>query len=74
METDQDEWNDVDTCIDCGAPLDYATDRRYDGDGRWALCSECASERGARYDENEGYWIVPPDVTGLVVDREHRTR
>ncbi len=74
MDRDQDEWDEVDVCADCGAPLDFATDRRYDGDGRWALCSECARSRGALFDESQGYWIVPPDVTGLMDDPDRRVR
>lgn len=52
-------------CADCGLPLDLGRDRGYRGHGDWALCGACALERGARFDEDEDCWIVPPDATGL---------
>lgn len=67
------EEDGFEECLDCRATLDAAADRGY-RNGSWTLCSRCALDHGARFDEDEGYWIVPPDVTGLSGHRAHRMR
>ena len=61
-------------CADCGVQVDVALDQGYEGPGNWILCSSCARERGAHFDENEGCWTIPPDMSGLLAQREHRER
>jgi hypothetical protein len=70
-----DERDDhVGRCVDCGSALDVAADRSYSRDESFALCSACATKRGARYDESEGLWVVPPDLSGLGVESESDRR
>ena len=65
---------EVADCADCGETVEVALERGYAGPGNWVLCSSCARERGAHFDENEDCWTVPPDVSGLSAQREHRER
>jgi hypothetical protein len=59
------EREEIVTCVDCGSPLDVERERGYSATSEWALCWSCALTRGARFDENEDRWSVPPDLTGL---------
>jgi hypothetical protein len=61
-------------CADCRVPVDLGHECGYQGAGDWALCQACGLRRGGHFDENEDRWTVPPDVTGLRPDDEHRVR
>jgi recombinational DNA repair protein (RecF pathway) len=56
---------ELETCADCGAPLDAASERGYALDEQRALCFACATKRGGAYDEQRDLWVTPPDVAGL---------
>ena len=68
-------WDEITECVDCGAPVDVARERGYRTVSEWALCWQCATNRGARYDEDEDRWSVPPETSGLPLsDEDHRER
>jgi hypothetical protein len=56
-------------CADCGAIVDPERGRAYEVADCAFLCSECARDRGGRYDELRDSWVLGPDV-GDLVDRE----
>ena len=61
-------------CVDCGTPVDVGRERGYRSAEEWVLCWQCATNRGAQYDENEDRWTVSPETAGLPPADEHRVR
>lgn len=58
----QDEWNELERCIDCGALIAPGPDRAYALSDEAFLCFECAVRRGGIYDSDQDRWVVEPDV------------
>jgi hypothetical protein len=63
------DWEESTTCCDCAAPLWPDVDRAFACGPDSFLCFACAERRGGRYDTGEDSWVVPPDVSGLPVER-----
>lgn len=61
----QTEWNELVTCLACGAEISLALGRAYAVTDTSGLCFRCALERGGSYDEAEGTWSRAPDVGGV---------
>lgn len=54
------------TCADCGEPTDLDSTLSFVISENKVLCFDCALRRGGRYDEDEGGWVVAPNVLGLI--------
>jgi hypothetical protein len=67
--TNQDEWADPTTCIDCGAPIWPEADRAFASAPGVYLCFACAERRGGVYDAAQDRWVTAPDVSGLYDER-----
>ena len=61
-------------CADCGSAVDVARERGYGATAEFVLCWQCATNRGAQYDENEDRWTVLPEMSGLPASEEFRER
>ena len=68
------ELEEMADCVDCGFPVDVDRERGYRSSGDWVLCQSCAFARGARFDQEEDRWTVPPDSTGLPETEAHQIR
>lgn len=62
---DEEELDELDECVDCGATVDVETDPSFPFGSRGVLCLECAIRRGGIYDADEDRWTSPPDLRGL---------
>lgn len=59
---EEQEWNELQSCVDCGASIDPALDRGYMLSDELCLCFACAARRGGKYDALHETWTVAPDV------------
>jgi hypothetical protein len=58
------EWNELQSCVDCGANIEPGSDRAYVLSEELCLCFACAVRRGGKYDALHETWSVAPDVSG----------
>jgi hypothetical protein len=67
---EEEEWNELQDCADCGASLDPRADRAYLISDQLCLCFSCAVRRGGRYDALHETWSAAPDVSDRRRDSE----
>lgn len=53
-------------CADCGAETAAALERGFAINTETVICFDCATQRGAHWDEERALWSSEPDVVGLV--------
>ncbi len=70
MNQERDDWDELTRCIECGAELWPEVDRAFACAPEAYLCFECAERRGGVYDADEDRWTTPPNVIGLVDERQ----
>lgn len=58
------EWEEVIECADCREPVADPTQGFAFGEDA-ALCLECATLRGGKYDAATDKWLVEPNLEGL---------
>ncbi len=58
------EYDDLNQCIDCGATIAPGTDRVFALSPEEFLCFECSVRRGGVYDADEDRWTRAPTVEG----------
>ena len=61
---EEEEFEDLEVCADCGLSIAGSTSSFVFSD-LGVLCFACALRRGGRYDGENDAWIVPPDLSGL---------
>lgn len=62
---DQENREERDVCVSCGVRVAPESERAFGFGAGNVLCSECAIERGGRYDAGRDTWDVAPSLGGL---------
>ena len=57
---EEQEWNELQNCADCGASIDPGIDRGYMLSDELCLCFACTVRRGGQYDALHETWTVAP--------------
>lgn len=60
----RDEWEGADVCAACGGPV-TESGRAFGFGTENALCFDCATARGGRFDGERDVWEAAPDLSGL---------